>query len=128
MKTFTFIFFLLTFSHLSFSQAKIHFKNTSVSYDDVKVGANGERVFSFKNIGNSPLIINKIESTSHHIQVISPSHSIAPGKSDEIKIIYDTRITGPIRRTLSVFSNAENLPVAALKIKGEIVEIKQIGR
>lgn len=50
-----------------------------------------------------------------------PSNPIAPGASDIIKVKYDTQRVGPIRKTITVASNASN-GMIALKIKGEVQE------
>jgi hypothetical protein len=50
-----------------------------------------------------------------------PDAPIAPGVSDIIEVKYDTERVGPIRKTITVASNA-SVPMVALKIKGEVVE------
>ena len=50
-----------------------------------------------------------------------PSGPIAPGASDVIEVKYDTERIGPIRKTITVASNASN-GMVALKIKGEVQE------
>ena len=44
-----------------------------------------------------------------------------PGQSGEIKVKYDTKRVNPIRKTITVSSNADT-PTVALKIKGLIVD------
>jgi|SRR5699024_2493247 len=104
------------------AQAKITFESKTVEYAHVKKGSNGKRTFTFKNTGDTPLVIKKVSSTSHLLTVKKPNKSIAPGKTGKIKIQYDTQEIGPIRRTITVYSNAKNAPVLALKVKGEIIE------
>lgn len=104
------------------AQAKIDFTNSTVDYGDLKAGSNGVEFFTFKNTGNKDLTITKVESTSRNIKVTKPNGSIAPGKTGKIKITYDTQKKGPIRRTITVFSNAKNSPVKALKIKGCVTD------
>lgn len=120
MKSIVLLFALLVWSMTLSAQAKISFANTSIEFDNVKKGSNGNRSFVFTNSGNEALLIKKVESTSGLLEVSSPKNAIQPGKSGEIKINYDTNKTGPVRRTVTVFSNAENLPVVALKIKGNV--------
>ncbi len=42
-----------------------------------------------------------------------------PGKTGEIQVKYDTNRVGPIRKAITVISNADT-PTKVLKIKGEI--------
>jgi hypothetical protein len=44
-----------------------------------------------------------------------------PGETGEIKVKYDTKRVNPIRKTITVYSNAET-PTVALKIKGQVVD------
>lgn len=122
MKKITTSLILLTFSLSVFGQAKIEFKNNSIVYDDVLVGSNGERSFIFKNTGDKTLVIEQIVSTSSYLRVMESVQNVEPGGTGEIKILYDTEIVGPIRRTITVYSNAQNSGVVPLKVKGCIVE------
>ena len=44
-----------------------------------------------------------------------------PGATGKIEVKYDTNRVMPIRKTISVESNADT-PVVSLKIKGEVVD------
>lgn len=103
-------------------QAKISFENTTVNYKNVQKGDDGKRSFKFTNKGDQPLKIKKVSSTSSRLEVKIPNGSVAPDKSGEIEIVYDTKKTGPIRRTITVYSNASDNPVTTLKVKGKIDE------
>ena len=50
-----------------------------------------------------------------------PEAPILPGDTGEIEVKYDTNRVNPIRKTITVISNAET-PTVALKIKGEVVD------
>jgi hypothetical protein len=43
-----------------------------------------------------------------------------PGKTEVIKVKYDTKRTGPIRKTITITSNAVNTPRKTISIKGTI--------
>ena len=47
-----------------------------------------------------------------------------PGKSGEIEVKYDTNRVNPIRKTITVTSNAET-PTVALKIKGTVINSRK---
>ncbi len=122
MKTFVTSVMFLAMSTIIHAQAKIFFKNTTVEYKNVKLGSNEVRVFVFKNTGNKPLKISKVISTTRHVKAVKPTRKIAPGKTGKIKVIFDATQKGPIRRTITVFSNAKNRSIIALKIKGFVVK------
>jgi hypothetical protein len=100
--------------------AKIEFKSDTIDYGTIEKGSNGLRVFEFTNTGNAPLIISNVTSTCGCTIPKKPDGPILPGKTGQIEVKYDTNRVSPIRKTITVISNAET-PTVALKIKGEVV-------
>lgn len=101
--------------------AKIEFKETTIDYGTIEKGADGVRVFEFTNTGDAPLIISDVKSSCGCTIPSKPKDPIMPGKKGEIKVKYDTNRVNPIRKTITVLSNAET-PTVALKIKGLVVD------
>ncbi|KAA2215987.1 MULTISPECIES: DUF1573 domain-containing protein [Maribacter] len=101
------------------SAAKIEFKEETVDYGEIEKGSDGVRVFEFTNTGNSPLIISDVRSSCGCTIPKKPEDPIMPGKTGEIQVKYDTNRVGPIRKAITVTSNAET-PTKILKIKGEV--------
>lgn len=115
-------------SALGFSQAKIEFKakDNTVDYGNVsKNDDDGVRDFIFTNTGDAPLIITNVQSTCGCTVPTKPSAPIMPGKSDKISVKYNMN-PGPIRKTITVETNATNYEGGrvSLKIKGEVI-VKQ---
>ena len=101
------------------SGAKIEFKKEVIDYGTIEKGADGIRKFEFTNTGNEPLIISRVYSSCGCTVPKKPEAPIAPGDSGVIEVKYDTKRVGPIRKTISVYSNASSVPFP-LKIKGTI--------
>lgn len=101
-------------------QAKISFKEDTVDYGNIAKGSDGVRVFEFTNTGDAPLIISDVKSSCGCTVPKKPDGPIAPGASSTIQVKYDTNRVGPIRKTVTVYSNASE-PMVALKIKGEVL-------
>ena len=106
--------------------AKIEFKDkdNTIDYGTVnKEDDNGIRSFEFTNIGNEPLVISNVLSTCGCTVPSKPTEPILPGKTGKIEVKYNMH-TGPIRKTITVESNAINVQEGrvAIKIKGEVVE------
>lgn len=101
--------------------AKIEFKETTIDYGTIEKGANGVRTFEFTNTGDAPLIVSKVSSSCGCTVPKKPKEPIMPGMSGEIEVKYDTKRVMPIRKTITVISNAET-PTVALKIKGEVID------
>ncbi len=106
------------------SGAEITWKANVIDYGTIEKGADGVRTFEFTNTGNEPLIISRVYSSCGCTVPKKPSDPIAPGESDVIEVKYNTSRVGPIRKTISVYSNADEVPYP-LKIKGTVVEEKK---
>ena len=102
-------------------KAKIEFKTETIDYGTIEKGSNGVRVFEFTNTGDAPLIITDVKSSCGCTIPSKPKEPIMPGKTGEIKVKYDTNRVNPIRKTVTVISNADT-PTVALKIKGLVVD------
>ena len=121
-----FVIFLLGFSAVALSaqndkSAKIEFETTVIDYGTIEKGSNGLRVFKFKNTGNAPLVVSSVKSSCGCTVPKKPEAPILPGESGEIEVKYDTKRVNPIRKTITVTSNAET-PTVALKIKGNVID------
>lgn len=101
--------------------AKIEFESTVIDYGTIDKGSDGVRVFKFTNTGNAPLIISNVKSTCGCTVPKKPEGPIMPGETGEISVKYDTNRVNPIRKTITVTSNADT-PSVALKIKGLVVD------
>lgn len=101
------------------AQAKIKFDNNTVDYGEIVYGSDGARTFSFENTGNQPLVIKQVISTCGCTIPEKPKKAIAPGKKGKIKVVYDTKREGPIRKTITVYTNTKD-SIYPLKIKGMV--------
>jgi hypothetical protein len=99
--------------------AKIEFKSETVDYGEIERGSDGVRVFEFTNTGNAPLVISKVSSSCGCTIPKKPEAPIQPGETGEIQVKYDTNRVGPIRKAVTVISNADT-PTKILKIKGTV--------
>jgi hypothetical protein len=127
MKNIATILAVILMSSFGFAQngPKIEFKakDNTIDYGTVsKKRDNGIRSIEFTNTGDAPLIISDVLSTSGFTISSSPTASIAPGKNGKFDIKYNM-VPGPIRKTITVESNAVNYDNGRipLKIKGEVI-------
>jgi len=102
------------------AQAKITFKTDVIDYGEIAKGSDGLRIFEFTNTGDAPLIISDVKSSCGCTVPEKPKGPVAAGESSVIKVKYDTKRVGPIRKTITVYSNADE-PIKSLKIKGKIL-------
>ena len=115
------MFVLVGFAVKAQESAKIEFKSEVIDYGEITKGSDGVRVFEFTNTGNIPLVITDVTSSCGCTIPEKPEGPIAPGESGQIKVKYNTALVGPIRKTITVYSNAEE-PAKSIKIKGKVLE------
>jgi hypothetical protein len=126
MKKILLIIAVAAFNTAAFAQgAKIEFKDKDNTIDYGKVyrdSDSGMRTFEFKNTGDAPLIISNVQSTCGCTIPTKPTEPIMPGKTGKIDVKYNMS-PGPIRKTITVESNATNVEGGrvAIKIKGEVL-------
>jgi len=127
MKKVLLLFAFIAVNAVGFAQsgAKIEFLNNdnTIDYGTVtKDTDSGIRTFEFKNTGDAPLIIMNVQSTCGCTVPTKPTEPILPGKMGKIEVKYNMN-PGPIRKTITVESNAVNVESGriALKIKGEVI-------
>ena len=118
---------IVLISSFGFAQngPKIEFKakDNTIDYGTTtKNKDTGVRSLEFTNTGDAPLIITDVLSTCGCTIPTKPEAPIMPGKSGKIEIKYSMNL-GPIRKTITVESNAVNYEGGRipLKIKGEVI-------
>ena len=127
MKNIALIIATILISSIGYTQngPKIEFKakDNTIDYGTVsKKNDNGIRSFEFTNTGDAPLIITNVLSTCGCTVPTKPNAPIMPGKTGKIDIKYNMQ-AGPIRKTITVESNAVNYEGGRipLKIKGDVI-------
>tara|TARA_R110001583_G_scaffold4351_2_gene25199 strand:+ start:38220 stop:38666 length:447 start_codon:yes stop_codon:yes gene_type:complete len=97
------------------------FETEVIDYGKIDLNADGVRVFKFKNIGKSPLVISKVKSSCGCTVPKKPTEPIMPGKTGEIEVKYDTKRPGGFSKTITITSNASE-PIKQLRIKGIVIK------
>ncbi len=100
--------------------AEITFVKTVHDYGTIVQGSDGACEFKFTNTGKEPLILSRPQSSCGCTVPTWPQEPILPGKSEVIKVTYNTNSIGPINKSVTVTSNAKTSRVV-LQIKGSVV-------
>ncbi|MEX0996156.1 MAG: DUF1573 domain-containing protein [Flavobacteriaceae bacterium] len=119
MKKLVLVLFVGLIGYATQAQAKISFEETTIDYGEIQKGSDGLKTFKFTNTGDAPLVIEDVKSTCGCTVPKKPKGPIQPGNSDVIEVKYDTNRVGPIRKSISVYSNADE-PIVTLSIKGTV--------
>ena len=119
MKKILFFLLAVTFGFVAQAQSKaeIKFVTEEIDYGTIKQGADGLRVFEFKNTGKAPLVISGASSSCGCTVPSWPKDPIAPGATGKIEVKYDTNRVGAIAKTIMVTSNATDTLTLPLESK-----------
>lgn len=98
----------------------ITFDKTTIDYGTVPVNADGNRVFTFKNTGDKPLILSNVQPACGCTASEWPKEPILPGKTAQIKVHYNTATAMPFKKSIDVFSNDPANGRVVLFIQGTV--------
>jgi len=107
------------FSSSAQTEPEFKFDMETINYGKIKHGSNGVRIFEFTNIGKSPLVITKIQTSCGCTVPKKPEQPILPGEKGKIEVAYDTKRIGGFSKAITIYSNAKN-PRKMIKIKGYV--------
>ena len=97
------------------------FEEEVIDYGDIAYNSDGNRAFTFKNVGKSPLIISQVKGSCGCTVPTKPEKPIMPGEIGEIKVKYATNRVGPFAKTVTITSNASE-ETKVLRIKGRVLK------
>ena len=113
---------LLLFGAFAFSSAQtITFEKTTIDYGTVKANSDGNKVFTFTNTGDKPLIISNVQPGCGCTAFDWTKEPILPGKKGEVKVHYNTANLNAFKKTIDVFSNDPANGRIVLYIQGTVV-------
>ncbi len=116
---------LLLFGAFAFSSAQtITFEKTTIDYGTVKANSDGNKVFTFTNTGDKPLIISNVQPGCGCTASDWTKEPILPGKKGEVKVHYNTATVAPFKKTIDVFSNDPKSGRVTLYIQGTVVAVQ----
>lgn len=100
-------------------KAAITFKTLTIERNNIAYGADETFTFTFKNTGKEPVIISNVQTSCGCTTAKKPEAPVAPKKSADISVKYDTKRVGQFTKTITVTSNVSE-PIV-LTIKGTVL-------
>ena len=97
------------------------FETEVIYYGDIEQNSDGHQQFTFKNIGDSAIIIFDIKTSCGCTVVTKPEKPILPGETAEISVNYATQKLGFFSKTIIITSNASEQS-KKLFIKGNVLK------
>ena len=105
------------------SGKEIYFEEELHNYGDIPQKSDGSYKFIFKNISDTPIIINRVRSSCGCTIPEWPREPVEPGDKGEILVKYNTELLGSFQKSIYVYCTAANSPVK-LQIKGKVIPIE----
>jgi hypothetical protein len=104
--------------------SKLSFEKLEHDFGTIKEGEVVQHIFKFKNSGNSPLVITNATGTCGCTVPQWPKDPIAPGKSGEIKVSFDSKGKSGVEEK-EVYVMANTIPnKTTLRIKSLVLSKK----
>ncbi|MFT6148978.1 MAG: hypothetical protein ACJAUH_001664 [Saprospiraceae bacterium] len=98
------------------------FAKETYDFGTISEGEKVERIYKFKNSGNEPLIISNAQGSCGCTVPQWPKEPIAPGKSGEIKVVFDSKgKAGKQNKTVTITANT-NPATTTINITGEVLK------
>lgn len=98
---------------------KVNFKSTTYDFGVVKAGANVVAIYNVDNVGDVPVIINKVIPTGGVSVLEYYAKPFFPGQGVVIKLKVDTDKPGRVEKQVKVDMTDQGVP-HVLTIKGEV--------
>lgn len=96
----------------------ITFQTMAIEANNISYGVDTTFTFTFKNTGKEPIIVSNVQTSCGCTKAKSPEAPVAPKKSAEIAVKYDTKRVGAFTKTITVTTNVSE-PIV-LTIKGTV--------
>ena len=100
-------------------QAEMTFEYTEHNFGTMEQGSDVSYEFVYKNTGKVPLIITNVKKSCGCTTPEWSKEPLNKRKTNVIKVIYDSKRLGHFRKTITIYSNANNSPIV-LSIEGDI--------
>lgn len=99
----------------------ITFDNIVIERNNIAKGTDDKFTFSFKNTGDTPILIQDVITSCGCTTAKKPDAPVAPGQKSEISVKYDTFRIGAFEKTITVKTNVQPEPIV-LTIKGSVLD------
>lgn len=126
IKTIFLLSLLFILSH-GYAQPIINFENTTHDFEQIPEGIIATHEFKFKNDGDAPLIINKVQASCGCTTPYWTKEPILPGEEGVITASYNSKgRPGAFNRSITITTNASE-PTSRIFIKGNAAPVNNAG-
>ncbi|GAB4170144.1 MAG: DUF1573 domain-containing protein [Geothermobacteraceae bacterium] len=102
---------------------RIEVTTTDVDFGTVLQGDKVEQVFTFRNAGDEPLVIDRVKSSCGCTAALVAEREIPPGGTGEVRATFDsTRFHGGVVKTIYLYSNDPTRKLVQFHLRGTVQE------
>lgn len=124
MKYFYIFFIIITTNFITAqNEGHLKFDSSTQDYGSLNYDEYAQCDFEFINTGKTTVQIKSIKSNTRDLEFILKDSLIKPGAKSKFSVIYNTEKPGPIRKTITVFTDATP-SVYTLTVKGKVLPKK----
>jgi|Deesub1362A_J573_1020465.scaffolds.fasta_scaffold00453_23 hypothetical protein len=99
----------------------LQLKEDTHDFGEVKEGEVVTHIFTFKNIGNEPLVIKRVRTTCGCTAALLSKKTLKPGEQGELQVKFNTRgYEGRISRYIYLETNDARQPKKQLTVRADI--------
>jgi Protein of unknown function (DUF1573) len=102
----------------------LKFVTETHDFGKIEQGKPVTHVFTFKNTGTDPIIINDAQASCGCTKPTFSREPVMPGKTGSISATFNAGVVAPFNKSVTVTSNAES-PSVTLYLKGEVMSTKE---
>ena len=104
-------------------QPAIEFETLTHDFDTISLKEVGNCTFVYHNIGNSPLVVERVSTSCGCTKITHTHRTVIPKDTGSVTIHYYPDSEGDFRKIAVVYSNAANSPKTVLKMKGFVKKV-----
>lgn len=97
----------------------MYFETNVVDFGEIVQDGDPFRKVVFTNTGNAPLVIKNAKGSCGCTVPIWSKEPIMPGQTDTLTVRYDTKRVGPIRKSVTLYTNQNEEPYT-LQVIGKV--------
>jgi len=107
-----------------YAQPKIQIEEgTKLDLGTINRGKVVEKQVTLKNVGDQTLVLGRVDASCGCTGTLISSDKLAPGEKGTLKITFNSRsFNGPVHKTVTVNSNAANMPSAVIEFTATVTE------
>ncbi len=124
-KVFVLWFSVLVPLSISFAQPKLQVvEGSTLDLGEMFQGEKVERNLTIKNVGNKPLVIDRVQASCGCTATLLADKNVEPGKTTSLLVSFDSKnFSGIIHKSVSIFSNEPDSATREIRFTANVTRL-----